>query len=95
MRQPPQAACRIHPKIAHAFQEAEKALTQSSQFWRSLVQELSEAEGEAGVSHHLASHWQCYEACFDFQKLVVELPCPQEDHPMCNRDQEADHEADH
>ena len=45
MRQPPQAACRIHPKIAHTFQEAEKALTQSSQFWRSLVEELSLAKG--------------------------------------------------
>ena len=94
MRQPPQAACRIHPKIAHAFQEAEKALIQSSQFWRSLVQELSEAEGEAGVSHHLASHWQCYEACFDFQKLVVESPCPPEDHHPRDRDHKSPDEAD-
>ena len=82
MRQVPQAACRIQPQTAHAFQEAETALVQSSQFWHSLVEELSCVEGETGVSHHLASHWRWYEACFDFQKLVVESPPPPEDHPQ-------------
>ena len=82
MRQAPQEACCIHPKTAHAFQEAETALEQSGQFWQALIKELSLAEGKAGVSQHLALHWQWHEACYDFQKLLVELPCLSEDHHL-------------